>query len=176
MRIEEKKVVSLTYRLVVDGQVKDEAKKENPLEFIFGVGSLLPKFEEYIKGKEVGDSFEFTLSPEEGYGKSDPSAIVDLPLKIFEQDGKVRTDILFVGNVIPMMNQAGGIMQGKVVSVDKETVKMDFNHELADKVLNFTGEITAVRNATDKELEEGLHGELAHNCGGNCSSCNGGCH
>lgn len=176
MKIEDKKVVSLVYRLIVDGEVKDEANRDKPLEFIFGMGYLLPKFEEYIKGKEVGDGFEFTLSPEEGYGKSDPSAIVDLPLKIFEQDGKLRTDILFEGSVIPMMSQTGGVMPGKVVSVSKETVKMDFNHELADKVLNFTGEITAVRDATEKELEEGLHGELAHNCGGNCSSCNGGCH
>lgn len=176
MKIEDKKVVSLTYRLVVDGKVKDEANRENPLEFIFGMGCLLPKFEEYIKGKEPGERFEFTLSPEEGYGKSDPSAIVDLPLKIFEQDGKIRTDILFEGSVIPMMNQAGGVMPGKVISVGTQTVKMDFNHELADKTLNFTGEITAVREATDKEIEEGLHGERAHNCGGDCSSCNGGCH
>lgn len=53
MKIEDKKVVSLTYRLVVDGQVRDEAKKDNPLEFIFGVGSLLPKFEEYIKARRL---------------------------------------------------------------------------------------------------------------------------
>ena len=48
-------------------RIGDEANQlAKALEFIFGVGSLLPKFEEYIKGKEVGDSFEFTLSPEEG--------------------------------------------------------------------------------------------------------------
>ena len=29
--------------------------------------------------------------------------------------------------------------------------------------------------ATDKELSEGLHGELAHHCSGNCSDCNSDC-
>ena len=33
----------------------------------------------------------------------------------------------------------------------------------------------SVREATDKELAEGLHGELAHHCSGNCSDCNSNC-
>ena len=53
MKIESKKVVSLTYTLVVDGAVKDQTTKEKPLEFIFGMGYLLPKFEENIEGKIV---------------------------------------------------------------------------------------------------------------------------
>lgn len=176
MKIESKKVVSLTYTLVVDGAVKDQTTKERPLEFIFGMGYLLPKFEGNIEGKEVGDKFEFTLNPEEGYGVSDPTMIVDLPKNIFEIDGKIQEDLLVPGNTIPMMNQAGGVIPGRVVSVSTDSVRMDFNHELADKVLNFSGEIVAVRDATEKELEEGLHGERKQNCGGNCSSCGGGCH
>ncbi|MBQ0122152.1 MAG: FKBP-type peptidyl-prolyl cis-trans isomerase [Bacteroidales bacterium] len=177
MTIADEKVVSLTYTLTVDGQVKDQTTQDNPLEFIFGLGYLLPKFEDNIKGLKVGDRFQFTLTPEEGYGVYDPQSVVDLPKNIFEIDGKIQEDLLVPGNTIPMMNQAGGVIPGKVVSVDAETVKMDFNHELAGATLNFAGEITGVRDATDKELTEGLHGErAAHNCGGDCSSCGGGCH
>ena len=177
MKIASEKVVALTYCLTVEGQVKDQTTKENPLEFIFGLGYLLPKFEANIEGKEPGDPFEFTLSPEEGYGVFDPQAVVDLPKNIFEIDGKIQEDLLVVGNMIPMMNQAGGVIPGKVVEVSADSVKMDFNHELAGKTLNFKGEIVSVREATDKELTDGLHGErAAHNCGGNCSECGGGCH
>ena len=55
MTIQDEKVVSLTYTLTVDGEVKDQATEEQPLEFIFGLGYLLPKFEEYINGKQVGN-------------------------------------------------------------------------------------------------------------------------
>jgi FKBP-type peptidyl-prolyl cis-trans isomerase SlyD len=173
MNIQDEKVVSLTYTLLVDGEVKDQANEENPLEFIFGLGYLLPKFEEYIKGKQVGDTFEFTLNAKEGYGEYDAQAVVELPKHIFEVDGKIQDQLLFVGNVIPMMNQAGGVIPGKVVEVGDDTVKMDFNHELAGKDLHFSGKVVGVRDATEKELTEGLHGERA--CSHDCSSCNGGC-
>lgn len=177
MTIADEKVVSLTYTLTVDGQVKDQTTKENPLEFIFGLGYLLPKFEENIKGMKVGDKFQFTLTPEEGYGVFNPESVIDLPKNIFEIDGKIQENLLVPGNMIPMMNQSGGVIPGKVVSVAEETVRMDFNHELAGATLNFSGEITGVREATEKELTDGLHGErAAHNCGGDCSSCGGGCH
>ena len=174
MTIQDEKVVSLAYTLRVDGQVKDQATEEKPLEFIFGLGYLLPKFEEYLLGKTVGDSFEFTLSPEEGYGIYDAKAVVELPKTIFVIDGKLQEQLLVAGTVIPMMNQAGGVIPGKVVAVSDDTVKMDFNHELAGKDLYFTGKVVALRDATEKELTDGLHGERAA-CGGNCGDCGGGC-
>jgi FKBP-type peptidyl-prolyl cis-trans isomerase SlyD len=103
---------------------------------------------------------------------------VDLPKNIFEIEGKIKEDLLVVGNVIPMMNQMGGVIPGKVVSVGEETVKMDFNHEMAGKDLHFTGEIIAVREATEEELTNGIHGERAeHNCSEEgCSTCGCNCH
>ena len=173
MTIQDEKVVALTYTLRVDDEVKDQATEDNPLEFIYGLGYLLPKFEEYLLGKTVGDTFEFVLSPAEGYGVYDKQAVVELPKSIFEIDGKIQEQLLVVGQVIPMMNQAGGVIPGKVVAVAGDSVTMDFNHELAGKELHFTGKVKAIRDATDKELEEGLHGERA--CTHDCSSCGGGC-
>ena len=173
MTIQDEKVVSLTYTLRVDGQVQDQATEENPLEFIFGLGYLLPRFEENIQGKSVGDSFEFVLSPQEGYGLYDQQAVVELPKQIFEIDGKIQEQLLVVGQVIPMMNQAGGVIPGKVLEVGADSVKMDFNHELAGKELHFTGKVIAIRDATEKELTDGLHGERA--CTHDCSNCGGGC-
>jgi FKBP-type peptidyl-prolyl cis-trans isomerase SlyD len=176
MTIQDEKVVALTYTLQVDGEVKDQATEEQPLEFIYGLGYLLPKFEEYLLDKTVGDTFEFVLSPEEGYGVYDEQAVVELPKHIFEIDGKIQEQLLVVGQVIPMMNQAGGVIPGKVLEVRPESVKMDFNHDLAGKELHFTGKVIAIRDATEKELTDGLHGErAAQGCTHDCSTCGGGC-
>lgn len=40
---------------------------------------LLPKFEEAILGKEIGEAVSFTLEPKDGYGEVIADAIVDLP-------------------------------------------------------------------------------------------------
>jgi hypothetical protein len=51
MEIKLNKVVSLSYKLVVDGDTIETVTAEKPLKFIFGSGYLLPKFEEILKIK-----------------------------------------------------------------------------------------------------------------------------
>lgn len=170
MKVAKDAVVAVHYTLVVDGQVADKSSPERPLDFIVGQGMLLPKFEENLHGKEPGDKVEFTLTPAEGYGEYDEQAVVELPKNIFEG----HEEVLVVGNVIPMMNQMGGVMPGKVLEVKDEVVVMDFNSQMAGKTLNFSVEVVSVREATEKELTEGLHGEFA-NKGCSCGSCGDGC-
>ena len=172
MKVEKNKVVAISYTLHVDGAIADQMKEDKPLDFIYGIGSLLPKFEEYLLGKEPGDSFEFVLSPEEGYGEYNDKNILDLPIDIFKVDGKVDESILVPGNILPMMNNNGGIIPGKVVEVKDNVVVMDFNHQMAGKTLNFEGKVLTVRDATETELRDGLHGEFKQSCSG-CGS--GGC-
>ena len=181
MKIGQNKVVEFVYELEVDGQVVDKTVKERPLDYIHGTGSLLPKLEEHIEGMQAGDTFDVTLSPADGYGEVDPSRIIDLPKGAFEVNGEIREDLLVPGNTIPMMNSMGGVIPGVVLEVTEDTVKMDLNHRLAGKTLHFTGEVVSVREATEKELTEGLHGEYVHSCGcggcgghGGCGDCEGG--
>ena len=74
-------------------------------------------------------------------------------------DGKVMTDFLVVGQTIPMMNGSGQVVQGTIAEVKENAVTMDFNHPMAGKTLHFKGEVLTVRDATEKELNNGLHGE-----------------
>ena len=94
MNVEKNKVVAVSYELEVEGKIADKAKAESPLEYIHGTGTLLPRFESELEGKQPGDSFEFTLSPEEGYGEYDEAYKVDVPKSAFEVDGKLREDLL----------------------------------------------------------------------------------
>ena len=178
MKIEQNKVVEFCYELEVDGAVVDQTTKERPLDYIHGTGSLLPKLEAAIEGMEPGDRFDVTLSPADGYGEVEPERIIDLPKSAFEVNGEVREDLLVPGNTIPMLNGMGGVIPGVVLEVSEDSVKMDLNHRMAGKTLHFTGEIVSVREATEKELTEGLHGEYvqSHGCHGcHGGDCNGGC-
>ena len=174
MKIAQNTVVEFVYELEVDGQVVDHTVKERPLDYIHGTGSLLPKLEEHIEGMVAGDKFDVTLSPADGYGEVDPQRVIDLPKAAFEVNGEIREDLLVPGNTIPMMNSMGGVIPGVVVEVTEDSVKMDLNHRMAGKTLHFSGEIVSVREATEKELTEGLHGEYVHTCGG-CHGHEGGC-
>lgn len=181
MKIENEKVVAVSYELEVEGQIADKSQPGAPLEYIHGTGMLLPKFEEALEGKEPGDSFEFTLSPEDGYGAYQEEYKVNIPKTAFAIDGKVREDLLTVGRMIPMLNSEGQVVQGVVAEVKEDSVVMDFNHPMAGKTLHFTGKVESVRSATEKELTEGLHGEYLPqeggcHCGGGCGgNCGGNC-
>ncbi|MEA5005737.1 MAG: FKBP-type peptidyl-prolyl cis-trans isomerase [Rikenellaceae bacterium] len=176
MRIGTNKVVSLAYTLEVDGDIMETVTTENPLEFIFGTGYLLPKFEEYVSSKTAGDSFEFTLTASEGYGEENPDAIIELPKDIFIVDGKIEEGLLTVGNILPMQDSDGNRLQGSIDEIKDDVVVMNFNHPLAGADLHFKGNVVAVRDATETELTNGLRGEKGTSCGdGGCSGCSG-CH
>jgi len=179
MKISENKVVSLSYKLMVKGAEIEKVEAAEPLTFIFGSGMLLPKFEENVRDKEVGDSFDFELEAEDAYGQVNPQMIVDLPLKMFEMNGKVDYEVIKAGNILPMQDREGHRMNGiiKEVKALEEKVTMDFNHPLAGEKLHFQGKVENVREATEKELNDGLYGEkIQHDCSDDCcSSCGGGC-
>ncbi len=176
MKVENNKVVAVSYALEVEGKIADQSAPGSPLEYIHGTGMLLPKFEAALQDKEPGDTFDFILSPEDGYGKYDPSYLIDLPKTAFAIEGKVREDLLVVGRTIPMLNQAGQVVQGTVHEVTESAVTMDFNHPMAGKTLHFTGKVESVRSATDKELTEGLHGEYLPPEEHECCHGKGDCH
>ncbi len=175
MVIEKNKVVSLTYELRANEKTNDIVEKvetEKPLVFLFGSNQMLPAFEEKLAGLNCGDKFDFQLSALEGYGEIDSRAIVDVSKDIFMSNGEERNDLLFIGNTIPMRDSNGNRMDGKVVEIAENTVKMDFNHPMAGNSLFFTGEIVDLREATEEEIEHGhIHTE-DRDCS-DCSHCGG---
>jgi len=164
------RVVSIIYELRrnnQDGEIVEALSLENPLTFLFGSGNLLPKFEENLLGLKTGQNFKFLLSSDEAYGPVQENAIVDVPLSIFQVDGKTDTNLLQLGNVIPMMDNEGRRLNGVIKEINAETVTMDFNHPMAGSSLHFSGEVTEIREATEEELS---HGHIHQSCG-----CSGGC-
>ncbi len=167
-QISKNKVVSLTYELKVlneDGEqnLVETADDAHPMVFLFGASGLPDKFEEYLEGKSEGEEFSFALEAEEGYGDYDQGALVNIPKNVFEIDGKLDEEMLQEGNYIPMSDNEGNQMQGRVMEVHEDEVVMDFNHPLAGMKMFFDGKIIKVREATGEELAHGhVHGEGGH--------------
>ncbi|NJN77689.1 MAG: peptidylprolyl isomerase [Saprospiraceae bacterium] len=162
MTISQNKVVALTYELKLNdanGEFVEKTEAGNPLVFLYGAGQMIPDFEKNISGLTVGDTFAFGITAENAYGPLDEEAVVPIPREVFAE----AEDMLQVGQIIPMRNDQGHMLQGLVVEVSDNQVTMDFNHPMAGKNLYFTGEIEELRDATAEELDHGhVHGPGGH--------------
>lgn len=174
MKISKNKFVSVIYDLHVgegdERELMERATKEQPLNFIFGIGSMLPDFEQHLSGLDQGAKFAFSLTPDKAYGEHEESHVVELPKHLFEVDGKFDDEHIKEGATVPMMNSNGERMNGSVLEVKDDLVVMDFNHPLAGETLHFSGEVIDVHEPTDEEIAE-MNKLMSGGCGGGCHSC-----
>jgi FKBP-type peptidyl-prolyl cis-trans isomerase SlyD len=146
------------------GQLIESTEGGEPLGYIHGIGMMIPLFEEYLAGKKAGDDFAFGIPAAQAYGEYDEEGVNEIPKAAFNL-GEVNPDEIFIeGEVLPLQDENGNPMQGLIVEVTPETVKIDFNHPMAGVNLYFTGYIESVREATAEELVHGhVHGTGGHN-------------
>ncbi|MCF8362305.1 MAG: peptidylprolyl isomerase [Prolixibacteraceae bacterium] len=155
MTISKNKMVTLSYTLRAndkDGDVIEQTTADKPLQFVYGIGQMIPGFEANLEGKSQGEAYEMLLKPEDAYGEVNEDAIVELDKSIFMADGIFDEERFVPGAHIPMQTADGQRLNGIIESVGDEKLKMNFNHPLAGMNLHFTGEVIEVRDATDEEL------------------------
>lgn len=166
MTIDNNHVVALTYTLhtIEENGEKlfvENTTTDNPLTFLYGVGMMIPKFEESIKGLSIGDKKSFDIAASEAYGEKDPEAKAQLPIDMFQESGVPPVDA-----ILPLTDSNGNNFQATVVEVTPEFVVADLNHPMAGKTLNFEVEILNTRPATEEELSHGhahgIDGNEAH--------------
>ncbi|MCK5917816.1 MAG: peptidylprolyl isomerase [Cocleimonas sp.] len=151
MSLTKNQVASVAYTLTVDGQVIDQADKENPMAFIHGVGGMIPGFEKALEGKSVGDSFSISVDPAEAYGERNDDLTQDVSREMFTG---VPDDQLIAGAQFQAQTDAG-VEVITIAAVDGDDIKIDANHPLAGQTLNFDVEMLDIREATTEELEHG---------------------
>ncbi len=169
-------MVTLTYDLFVDdekGELVEQATKTQPLEFLYGAGAMLPKFESHLAGLREGEPFTVKLNKNDAYGDVNEEALVELPKHVFLVDGKFDDELIKLGNTVPMMSSNGQRLNGLVLEINDEIVKMDFNHPLAGEDLFFSGTVLGVREASDDEVSQIFSGGAGGGCG--CESGGGSC-
>lgn len=168
MTIATQKMVKIHYTLKdKDGNQIDSSIGGEPLEFMQGVGTIIPGLERELEGKNKGDKFHAEIEPKDGYGEYDNDLVAEVPRSQFDADFEIEVGQQF---------QAGtptGPMIVKVTKVEADKITVDGNHELAGQKLFFDVEVVDVRDATEDELAPYIAG--AGGCGGGCGGCGGGC-
>jgi FKBP-type peptidyl-prolyl cis-trans isomerase SlyD len=177
MKIENNTMVSLIYELREkdsNGRIIEALDETRPLTFIYGTGRLLPVFESNISLLKAGDLFRFIINSEIAYGDKREDMIVNVPVSVFENDGKLNEDICIVGNEVSMTDSEGNPLTGIINEISETYVRMDFNHPMAGLDLFFSGKIVEVREATENELTATMNS--CSGCGSKeHSACSGTC-
>jgi FKBP-type peptidyl-prolyl cis-trans isomerase SlyD len=151
-------VVLFDYTLTDDEKdIIDSSKDEGPLAYLHGEGQIVKGLEKAMEGKKAGDSFQVSVSPEEGYGLPDPAKIA-----VVSADQIEGGEDLEEGMQLEASNDQGE--QIVVVSkIEGNNVTLDGNHPLAGMALHFDITIREVRAATAEEISHGhVHGPGGH--------------
>ncbi|MFV0415189.1 MAG: peptidylprolyl isomerase [Chthoniobacterales bacterium] len=161
MTITSNKVVNIDYTLTDDEKnVIDSSKGRDPLAYLHGKGQIIKGLEKALEGKKEGDAFQVSISPEDGYGTSNPD-------NLFQVD---RANLKDVPNLeVGMQLQASGDPGGhapqvvRVAKIEEDKVTLDANHPLAGKNLHFDITVKEIREATPEEISHGhVHGPGGH--------------
>lgn len=173
MKIDNNTVALVAYKIHAnspDGELIEFADERNPRQMIFGYEKVIPGFEVNMMGRDTGENFSFQIGPDEAFGEYRDEMLVDVPKSAFMVNGVLREDLLYISNVISMMDNHGNPIKGKILEVNNESVKMDFNHPLAGNKLFITGQVMEVRPVTQDDIAPKSGGCCGGGCGCGTSS------
>ena len=187
----ENRLITVQYKLYApmgkDNSVEliEETRPEQPFQFISGLNMVLNALEDKLSRLDEGADFKLTLTEDEAYGPYIPEGVHEIEAEAFYIDGKMDTQHVYEGAVVPLTNADGEQFNGTVVKVTDKTVVVDLNHPLAGKALTFEGRVIDNHIASIEELQNymnsqggcgGCGGDCGEGgCSGSCGHC-GGCH
>jgi len=143
-------VVSLAYTLKVAGEVVDEADASDPLLYLHGHKNIVPGLESALAGMKVGESKTVVVKPKDGYGDYNEDDVEIVPRSEFPEEIPLKA-----GVEILIEDEEGDEASATIVEVTQDKVKLDFNHPLAGKELQFEVTVLDLRLPTEDELEHG---------------------
>lgn len=120
----------------------NERIKYGPLPIIIDAGFTIAGLNEAVKEMEVGEKKKVLIPPEKAFGERSEELVKLIPEAIFKEQ-----DVDVVPGSYVMVNN----LKGKIVSVSGGRVKVDFNHPLAGKILEYEVEIVKkIENKNEK--------------------------
>jgi len=150
-------VVSIEYQLF-DLQGKLIEKTSKPISYLHGgFKGVFEVVEKSLEGKQVGDSVEIRMEPEDAFGDFDEKLILIEPREKFPSD--IKVGMQFQGH----KEESGGTALYTVTDIAEDKVVVDGNHPLAGVGLLFKCKVKSIRAATAEEISHGhVHGEGGH--------------
>jgi len=123
-----------------DGTVFDSSVEREPLEFTLGAGTIVPGFEEAVRGMQAGQSKTVTIPSQEAYGPRRDEMV--LVIERTELPPELKPD---VGQQLQMQQSDGRAVSVLVTDVSETTITIDANHPLAGKDLTFEIELLEIK-------------------------------
>ncbi|WP_035587783.1 FKBP-type peptidyl-prolyl cis-trans isomerase [Hippea jasoniae] len=140
MKVSKDKTVQMHYvGRLDDGTVFDSSEGKEPLEFVFGEGSIIPALEQELEGMEEGEKKRVVVKAADAYGERNPEAVQRVERNQLPADIEPE-----VGMQLLAQTQTASLPV-TIIEVDEEFVTIDFNHPLAGKDLIFDVEIVSVK-------------------------------
>ena len=158
MQITRHTVATFTYRLTDDaGKLLDASEAGEPMAYIHGTESIIPGLEQALEGHTSGDALKLRLPPSQAYGERDEDLVHEVSRDELPAEAEIEIGVQFHAE------SEDGAHILTVVGIDGDSVRLDANHPLAGKALNFDVKVVSVRQATAEELTHGhAHGEGGH--------------
>lgn len=115
-----------------------------PITIILGAHYILPALDDKVKALSVGDEKTIKLAPKEAFGERDTKLLKTFSMAWFKQQRMAPV----VGQYITLGNN----LQGRVLSVSGGRVRIDFNHPLAGKALEYDVKINKKLEKSDEQV------------------------
>ena len=150
-------VVTLKYTVRdPEGAMIDDG--EHPLVYLHGgYDGIFPLVEEALHGKEVGDTVDVVLSPDDAFGEQDPELVRIEDVGVFPVE--VEAGMMFEADD----PETGDVLVYRVTDVADGKAVVDGNHPLAGMKIRFKATVDGVREASAEEIAHGhAHGEHGH--------------
>jgi FKBP-type peptidyl-prolyl cis-trans isomerase 2 len=123
-----------------DGTVFDSSYDRNePIEFVVGVGQMIPGFDAAVLEMEVGEQKTVHIPAAQAYGERRDEAVQTVPVAYIP-----HAENLPVGEHIYLPLEGGQMARCKVLKVENGQATFDLNHELAGQDLTFEIELVEV--------------------------------
>ena len=114
----------------------DDAEPET---VTLGDGTLAPALEQWLIDLVAGERHVFLLDPWQAFGESQPELIQTVPKADLPADVEFAVDQL-----VEFAMPSGQTLAGHILEIGDKAVKVDFNHPLADLLIEFEVEIVRI--------------------------------
>ena len=135
--------ISLHYTGTLDdGTVFDSSDGREPLSFTVGSGEVIQGFDEGVRGMEVGETRDISISPDQAYGEYYDELVRVVPRQAFPE-GMTPA----VGMTLELELPSGQSLPVRIIDVEGDEITLDANHLLAGETLNFKIHIVNINYA-----------------------------
>ncbi len=115
-----------------------------------GDGSLSPAFDQKLMGLSQGDKTKFRLEAIDAFGVSNPELVQFMDIHSFPIEMELKPDL-----VVAFEQPNGESLPGIIRGIEGNSVKVDFNHPMADEAATFQIEILTINPSKKSEQHLG---------------------